>query len=1212
MRCRFLPVMTFAVGLVLTLTTQAQEPDPKWAAITLDEARTNPDFELQGEYVGPSVAAQVVAQGKSQFRVVLFKKGLPGADWDRSEPLVEEQDAGEVRETLQTHELKRAERRSPTLGAKPPAGAVVLFDGTPDVFNAHWQTGARMTGDGLLQEGATSTDTFRDFTLHVEFLLPYMPFARGQGRGNSGVYAQGRYETQVLDSFGLEGKNNETGGIYEIRDPDLNMCLPPLTWQTYDVDFTAARFDAEGKKSKNARMTVRLNGIVVQPDVEVERSTRAAPVPEGPEPGPIYLQNHGNPVRFRNIWVRERNADREARRPIVPAFERLHGNGEAPIEAGRLLVGELGCASCHAPGPEFEAALLTKQAPILTTVGERVEAEWMQKFIADPHGIKPGTGMPNRFANWEPAQRDDAVLKLTNFLASTGQLPLRQLDPRLVRKGEKLFHEIGCAICHAPRDGRVVTAATSVPLQSIENKYSIPSLTEFLQNPHAARPSGRMPNLNLQREESAELAHYLLSAAPSRQLPPNVRYAVYHGDWDTLPDLDQLTPVSEGECAGLDIGVAQRNGSFAIRFEGYLHVDRPARYRFFLGSDDGSSLTIDGNKLIDNDGIHPHSESSADMRLEAGVHSVRVDYFEHQGEESLSLEMEFKKTRQDVGLMLTPTEAPLTRQNADTQSGFVFNPDLVAPGRELFQTLGCAGCHELQENGERLRPRPPNGPPRRLAEINVDHPGCLNPQAPVPEGLKVLPADFELSPMQVWAIASFVKSGASQLPAAKDRLHSTMAAFNCYACHTRGGVDGPESSRNPLFTSTIPEMGDEGRVPPPLDGVGDKLREDYLAKVLRDGASERDYMHVRMPKFALQDADQLARSFAEVDQRTETMLATFDDAEHRVKGTGRLLVGEKGLACIKCHTFSRHRATGIQAVSLTNMTSRIRQDWFLRYLYNPAEYRPGTRMPTGFPNGQAAVRDVYEGNASKQLSAVWKYLEEGDKASIPDGLIAEMIELKPTDAPVIYRNFLDGLTPRGIAVGYPEQVNLAWDAGDLCLKKIWHGRFMDASMHWVGRGQGAQSPLGDHILSVEQTVPFAVLDSRDAAWPTESPRQSGWRFKGYVLNEQGQPSFRYNHSGGLSVTDFPLPLAREGGGAIRREFTLSLAQPVESLYFRAAVGNSIKPSTEGVYVVDGALHITVSGSGMPFVREHAGRRELLVPITFAEGIPVKLTQEISW
>jgi hypothetical protein len=196
-------------------------------------------------------------------------------------------------------------RQSPTLGKQPPEGAIALFDGSSV---DHWDGvgGEATMSDGLLHQGANSKHRFGGCHVHIEFRLPYAPDARGQGRGNSGLYLQGRYEVQMLDSFGLAGKNNECGGIYEIRDPSVNMCFPPLQWQTYDVDFTAAEFDESGKKTANARITVLHNGVKIHDNIDVPRSTRAAPLGEGPEPGFIHLQKHGNPVRYRNIWVVEK------------------------------------------------------------------------------------------------------------------------------------------------------------------------------------------------------------------------------------------------------------------------------------------------------------------------------------------------------------------------------------------------------------------------------------------------------------------------------------------------------------------------------------------------------------------------------------------------------------------------------------------------------------------------------------------------------------------------------------------------------------------------------------------------------------------------------------------------------------------------------------------------------------------------------------------
>lgn len=304
------------------------------ATIADDDA----DFAIQGEYTGTvqgkdgekKLGAQVIALGGGKFRAVGYSGGLPGDGWNGKPK--EEVEASAVdgvvtfegkyatgtikdgvmkvvnKDGQHIGDLKRVIRKSPTLGAEPPKGAIVLFDGTsPDNFVAARGNGpAKMTEDGLLMQGANSKQRFGSQTLHVEFRTPFMPTARGQGRGNSGCYLQGRYEVQVLDSFGLEGKNNECGGIYEISDPSVNMCFPPMSWQTYDIDFTAAKFDDSGKKIENARLTVRHNGVVVQDDVEVPRTTRAAPMGEGPEPGFLHLQDHGNPVRYKNIWVVEK------------------------------------------------------------------------------------------------------------------------------------------------------------------------------------------------------------------------------------------------------------------------------------------------------------------------------------------------------------------------------------------------------------------------------------------------------------------------------------------------------------------------------------------------------------------------------------------------------------------------------------------------------------------------------------------------------------------------------------------------------------------------------------------------------------------------------------------------------------------------------------------------------------------------------------------
>ena len=178
------------------------------------------------------------------------------------------------------------------------SGATVLFDGTGvDQFKK-----GRMTEAGWLMAGTETKDAWNNFRLHVEFLLPYKPFARGQARGNSGFYLQGRYELQVLDSFGLEGVENECGALYKLFRPAVNMCLPPLEWQTYDIDFQAAKFDASGNKVSPMTISVWHNGVPIHLQRKVPSKTGAG-TPEGPQPLATKLQDHGNPVVYRNLWI---------------------------------------------------------------------------------------------------------------------------------------------------------------------------------------------------------------------------------------------------------------------------------------------------------------------------------------------------------------------------------------------------------------------------------------------------------------------------------------------------------------------------------------------------------------------------------------------------------------------------------------------------------------------------------------------------------------------------------------------------------------------------------------------------------------------------------------------------------------------------------------------------------------------------------------------
>ena len=192
--------------------------------------------------------------------------------------------------------------------AKPPEGATVLFDGKD---TSAWVTKAGKpcpwkVEDGYMQVGGgdiVTTKKYGDCKLHVEFwIAKYPPEITGQARGNSGVKLQGRYEIQILDSFGKTPDKQDCAAVYLQKPPDKNMCTEPETWQTYDITFREARYDEAGKKKENARVTVIHNGTKVQDDVEILGKTGASD-PEAPGPAPLLLQDHHGKVRFRNVWI---------------------------------------------------------------------------------------------------------------------------------------------------------------------------------------------------------------------------------------------------------------------------------------------------------------------------------------------------------------------------------------------------------------------------------------------------------------------------------------------------------------------------------------------------------------------------------------------------------------------------------------------------------------------------------------------------------------------------------------------------------------------------------------------------------------------------------------------------------------------------------------------------------------------------------------------
>ena len=730
-------------------------------------------------------------------------------------------------------------------------------------------------------------------------------------------------------------------------------------------------------------------------------------------------------------------AEPEATRPIVAGFERYGQDPQiGPALAGQLLLGELNCTSCHRPEAAAAAYVDRKQAPILDGVGARVRPAYLRAFLADPHGTKPGTTMPDLLASLPDGERREAAEALSQFLATTGRVAEKAPQVKVIAVGRTLYQQVGCLACHGPREGDAPTLPTSVPLGDLAAKYSIPGLAAFLVDPHKARPSGRMPGMILSPMDATILANYLLKDLVA-QARPNLEYRYYEGSWTTLPRFAELKAKATGECVDFDLGVAARKEHFALQFRGSLRIDRAGEYTFHLKSDDGSRLTIDDKVVAEDDGIHPAGEKSGRAELAAGLHRLVIDYFDGGGQTDLGLDYEGPGlARQDVApaLALKADAAKPAGPAKAPEPTFTPDPALAEKGRGYFATLGCASCHQLMDGGKRIESKvaAPG-----LAALKSGG-GCLGP-----DPARGVPR-FGLAAAQRAALAAAITSLAkapAKPPARAVVVERTMLALNCYACHKRGDRGGVEPGRDRDFQTTQPEMGDEGRLPPWLDGVGGKLDPHYTRLVFALGAKDRPYMHTRMPKFGTENAGFLAADFEALDAPAIPKVGAVDFAvnEKRVKAAGRFQVGSQALNCVACHTFKGIKAQGIQAMDMTIMVRRLRRDWFHRYLPDPAALRPGTRMPSGWPMGQSMLPNLLDGTARQQIESVWRYLADEVAAPLPYGLGRDPIPLVPDREAILYRNFIEGAGPRGIGVGYPEKANLVFDAENPRLALIWQG-----------------------------------------------------------------------------------------------------------------------------------------------------------------------------
>lgn len=856
-----------------------------------------------------------------------------------------------------------------------------------------------------------------------------------------------------------------------------------------------------------------------------------------------------------------------------------------PELKGQLLLEELNCAACHKGDASLAAR--AKISPRLSGIGSRVNSAYLAAYIGDPHGTKPGTTMPDALSSLDKEEKRLIATSLTHFLLSLGksEFSLQAPDAVAAGQGKVLFHSRGCAACHAPRDERGVELpfTNSVPLGALDRKYSFKSLVEFLRQPHASRPSGRMPDLRLQGRDIERIAHFLLQ---DTRVPGPLSYTLYRGDvWEGL-----ASEKVRAERAGLVQDFAlERLGRVeqhtAIKYEGWIRIAGKGRYSFFLTMN-GGSLSVDGREILAQEPSDRRGtkELEGAAELEAGWRKLQLVYFHTGREPKFNCEMagpEFPRQRIPSSML------SISRDPIPVLESFKVDAGLAARGREEFGKRGCANCHDDL--------KVPTQPATAFAKLDVSR-GCLG-------GTAGAWPRFDLSAEQRGWMARALPHAEKPHLTDRQQVDKTLVAFNCIACHERKGLGGIAPERNALFTGTQLALGDQGRLPPPLTEVGAKLTPEWIEAVLLRGERHRTYLDAAMPQFGEAQVRTLVELFGKVDQLEPAPLPLVADLKAS-KQAGHLMVGTEGFVCIACHEFNGQKPGEISALDIAQVTGRLQKNWFHHFLRQPSRFHPTIIMPAFWPGGTSTRTNILGGDTALQIESIWNYLEDGARARKPVGLSRQSNELRVGDVTEVCR----GQSPagyRGIGVGYPERINLAFDAGEMALRQLWKGEFASVDL-------GHFRPRGTDVISLPPGIPFHRLKTMEENWPYKGktnhafPQDHGYKFGGYHLDAARRPTLFYRY-GDVAVEDYFEDVRDKDGNAyFRRTLRFAAATAPAPFHFRAAAGKKVVAHSDRRFGIDTLqLRITSDHAGM--VRDG----EVLIPLTLPAGRST-LTLEYQW
>ncbi len=510
------------------------------------------------------------------------------------------------------------------------------------------------------------------------------------------------------------------------------------------------------------------------------------------------------------------------------------------------------------------------------------------------------------------------------------------------------------------------------------------------------------------------------------------------------------------------------------------------------------------------------------------------------------------------------------------------NTDLVTRGKKFFEQLACANCHTASSA------KPQFAKPIAELDVSGTHQGCLADSQRSPRyGL----SDDQKNALKA-SISRWQKS--NRLDEAED-LSFKLLQLNCYACHERGGRGGVGSAQGHYFENVQQvDIGDEGRLPPPLDHLGMKLTKNWIQKILEGNGDVRPYFQARMPVFS-DHAQSLALAFVAADQvepsepreRINIMNTSKADLE-----AGRQLFDT---GCVQCHAIRGESLPGSIGIDLAYVGNRVQPEWFHSFLRNPASLKKNTRMPSFFLDGKSSNPQLLEGDVSLQIASIWRYLNSKDQP-LPSKLEqsqSQYFELRPVDKPIILRTFMERSSAgtHAIAVGFPEQYHFAFDAQHGHLAEIWKGRFLNAQSTWFDRFAPPAIPLGTDRIR----LPMSSFKTRNSDGSFQVINPNGFRFRGYRLDKMGVPTFSYTVAE-FDIEDQIKPVLKNG---LIRKLTLtpsdaSMRSNNEHVSF-VVVGDVVKTNAAGVFATSSNLRVTITDGSEPLQRS-TDSSELLILI----------------